>query len=138
MVRRQLDGVDGGEASAYLEKRGITRADHAASSESDLRRTPAGKLKAALKNLGEDKLIETAVLLIQPEEGGKDSYDRFRGRLMIPIRDQRGRVIGFGGRILGAGEPKYLNSPETVAVRQGPHALQHRPGRPGQPRRRSG
>ena len=50
-------------------------------------------------------------MLIQPEEGGKDSYDRFRGRLMIPIRDPRGRVIGFGGRILGDGEPKYLNSP---------------------------
>src|SRR5207342_569139 len=47
------------------------------------------------------------------------SYDRFRGRVMIPIRDQRGRVIGFGGRILGAGEPKYLNSPETVLFDKG-------------------
>ena len=63
-------------------------------------------------------------MLIQPEEGEKASYDRFRGRIMIPIRDARGRVIGFGGRILGAGEPKYLNSPDTVALRQGPHALQ--------------
>ena len=57
-------------------------------------------LKRALAQLGEDKLIETG-MLIRPEDGGKDSYDRFRGRLMIPIRDPRGRVIAFGGRILG-------------------------------------
>ncbi len=69
-------------------------------------------MKRALEKLGEDKLIETG-MLIQPEEGEKESYDRFRGRLMIPIRDPRGRVIGFGGRILGQGEPKYLNSPQT-------------------------
>ena len=77
-----------------------------------------GKLKAALKKLGEDKLIDCG-LLIQPEEGGKASYDRFRGRMMFPIRDARGRVIGFGGRILGAGEPKYLNSPDTVLFDKG-------------------
>ena len=58
-------------------------------------------------------------MLIQPEEGDKESYDRFRGRLMIPIRDPRGRVIGFGGRILGPGEPKYLNSPQTVLFDKG-------------------
>jgi DNA primase len=58
-------------------------------------------------------------MLIQPEEGEKESYDRFRGRLMIPIRDPRGRVIGFGGRILGEGEPKYLNSPQTVLFDKG-------------------
>ena len=46
-------------------------------------------------------------------------YDRFRGRLMIPIRDARGRVIAFGGRILGAGEPKYLNSPDTPLFDKG-------------------
>src|SRR5947209_5359128 len=58
-------------------------------------------------------------MLLQPEEAGKQSYDRFRGRLMIPIRDPRGRVIGFGGRILGEGEPKYLNSPQTVLFDKG-------------------
>ena len=58
-------------------------------------------------------------MLIQPEEDDKDSYDRFRGRLMIPIRDARGRVIAFGGRILGAGEPKYLNSPDTPLFDKG-------------------
>jgi DNA primase len=57
-------------------------------------------------------------MLIQPEEGG-DSYDRFRGRLMFPIRDPRGRVIAFGGRILGEGEPKYLNSPDTPLFDKG-------------------
>ena len=76
------------------------------------RPTTAPRSSARLRKLGEDKLIETG-MLIQPEEGEKDSYDRFRGRLMIPIRDPRGRVIGFGGRILGEGEPKYLNSPQT-------------------------
>src|SRR6478609_1955840 len=74
-------------------------------------------LKGPLGKLGEDKLIDTG-MLIQPEEGGKESYDRFRGRLMIPIRDPRGRVVGFGGRILGVGEPKYLNSPQTVLDRK--------------------
>ena len=76
------------------------------------------KLKAALAALGEDKLVETG-MLIQPEEADKESYDRFRGRLMFPIRDQRGRVIAFGGRILGEGEPKYLNSPETILFDKG-------------------
>ena len=58
-------------------------------------------------------------MLIKPEEAGKASYDRFRGRLMIPIRDARGRVIAFGGRILGEGEPKYLNSPDTPLFDKG-------------------
>jgi DNA primase len=75
-------------------------------------------LKRALGKLGEDKLVETG-MLIQPEEEGKASYDRFRGRLMFPIRDARGRVIAFGGRILGEGEPKYLNSPDTILFDKG-------------------
>ena len=58
-------------------------------------------------------------MLIQPDEGDKEPYDRFRGRLMIPIRDARGRVIAFGGRILGEGEPKYLNSPDTPLFDKG-------------------
>jgi DNA primase len=56
-------------------------------------------------------------MLIQPDDG--ETYDRFRGRLMIPIRDARGRVIAFGGRILGDGEPKYLNSPDTPLFDKG-------------------
>ena len=46
-------------------------------------------------------------------------YDRFRDRLMFPIRDSRGRVLAFGGRIIDAGEPKYLNSPETMLFHKG-------------------
>ncbi|MEO7680652.1 MAG: toprim domain-containing protein, partial [Sphingomonas sp.] len=61
-------------------------------------------------------LVE-AGLLIKVEE--KEPYDRFRGRLMIPIRDPRGRTIAFGGRVIGDGEPKYLNSPETPLFDKG-------------------
>lgn len=69
-----------------------------------------------LNHLGKDdqqqKLLEESGLLIHNEE--RDSrYDRFRNRIMFPIRDQRGRTIGFGGRVLGDDKPKYLNSPET-------------------------
>jgi len=48
------------------------------------------------------------------KEGGRRFYDRFRGRIMLPIKDPRGRVIGFSGRVLGDGQPKYMNSPETT------------------------
>lgn len=56
-------------------------------------------------------------LLIEKDAGG--SYDRFRDRIMFPIRDARGRVIGFGGRVLGDDTPKYLNSPETPVFHKG-------------------
>ena len=49
----------------------------------------------------------------------KKQYDRFRRRIMFPIRDQRGRTIGFGGRVLDDGTPKYLNSPETPVFHKG-------------------
>jgi DNA primase len=52
-------------------------------------------------------------------EGGAGFYDRFRDRLMFPIRDSRGRVIGFGGRVIDQGEPKYLNSPESPLFHKG-------------------
>ena len=63
------------------------------------------------------KALETAGLVITGE-GGK-RYDRFRGRIMFPIHDGRGQVIGFGGRVLDEGEPKYLNSPETPIFAKG-------------------
>ena len=121
----QLGGIDGGEARAYMQKRGITPATAQAFGfgySPDSR----GKLKGALKDFGEPMLVE-AGLLIDPDaleqDSGKgrkrDSYDRFRGRLMLPIRDIRGRTIAFGGRILGAGEPKYLNSPDTPLFDKG-------------------
>ncbi|MCU8015626.1 DNA primase [Shewanella sp. SM72] len=64
----------------------------------------------------QDKLL-TAGMLISNDSGKR--YDRFRDRLMFPIRDRRGRVIGFGGRVLGDGTPKYLNSPETPIFHKG-------------------
>ena len=59
-----------------------------------------------------------AGLLIENAETGK-RYDRFRDRVMFPIRDSRGRIIAFGGRVLGDDKPKYLNSPETPVFHNG-------------------
>jgi len=113
----QLNGLAGASAREYLKSRGID-AEVAQRFGLGLAPDNGTALKRALGKLGEDKLIDTG-MLIQPEEGGRESYDRFRGRLMIPIRDPRGRVIGFGGRILGEGEPKYLNSPQTALFDKG-------------------
>jgi DNA primase len=63
------------------------------------------------------KLMETGLIIAR--EKGDGHYDRFRDRLMFPIRDARGRVIAFGGRIIDQGEPKYLNSPETPLFHKG-------------------
>jgi DNA primase len=118
----QLNGLAGAGARDYLRRRGI---DAATVQRFGLGLAPDSRnaLKRALEKLGEDKLVETG-MLIQPEadesgQRGKESYDRFRGRLMFPVRDPRGRVIAFGGRILGDGEPKYLNSPDTPLFDKG-------------------
>ena len=113
----QLNGIAGAEARDYLKNPQID-AEVAQRFRLGFAPDKRNGLKRALEKLGEDKLVETG-MLIQPEEGSKESYDRFRGRLMIPIRDPRGRVIGFGGRIIGEGEPKYLNSPQTVLFDKG-------------------
>ncbi|HEY4747226.1 MAG TPA: DNA primase, partial [Steroidobacteraceae bacterium] len=67
--------------------------------------------------------LADAGLIVERERGqirdGERHYDRFRDRIMFPIRDARGRVIAFGGRIIDAGEPKYLNSPETLLFHKG-------------------
>jgi DNA primase len=112
----QLQGVGGAEARDYLKGRGI---DPALAERFGIGFAPDGrtKLKNALASIGEEPLVETG-MLIKPDDGGA-AYDRFRGRLMIPIRDARGRVIGFGGRIMGQGEPKYLNSPDTPLFDKG-------------------
>ncbi|MEO6247105.1 MAG: DNA primase [Sphingomicrobium sp.] len=111
-----LASSEGEGARAYLKQRGI---DPAVTARFGIGVAPnaRGRLKAALNSFGEERLVESG-MLIKPDED-KDSYDRFRGRLMIPIRDARGRVIAFGGRILGDGEPKYLNSPETPLFDKG-------------------
>lgn len=64
-------------------------------------------------------LLEAAGLIIQQDEGQKRRYDRFRARIMFPIRDVKGQIIGFGGRALGDVQPKYLNSPETDVFHKG-------------------
>jgi DNA primase len=73
-------------------------------------------LRDAVSDYGDPKLVEAGLVLVGDE--GK-RYDRFRGRVMFPIRNRRGAVIGFGARILGVGEPKYLNSPETPLFHKG-------------------
>ena len=104
-------------AVAYLKDRGI---DGATAKRFGLGYAPAG-WSNVLDKFGPSKeaierLLATG-LIIRRDDGGH--YDRFRERLMFPIRDARGRTIGFGGRVLGKGEPKYLNSPETVLFHKG-------------------
>jgi DNA primase len=110
-------------AQAYVERRGLERATleqfgigYAPNSWNEvLRRFGTGETeRRALFELG---------LIIERDRGqirdGDRHYDRFRDRIMFPIRDVRGRVIAFGGRILDQGEPKYLNSPETALFHKG-------------------
>ena len=73
-------------------------------------------LKGAVEDYTAAALVECG-LVIDNDEGKR--YDRFRDRVMFPIQDQRSNVIGFGGRIIGKGEPKYLNSPETPLFEKG-------------------
>lgn len=74
-------------------------------------------LRAYLEGKGGDLLVaEELGLVIRGERG---LYDRFRNRVIFPIEDYRGRILGFGGRILGEGEPKYLNSPDSPIYRKG-------------------
>ncbi|WP_265562863.1 DNA primase [Sphingomicrobium arenosum] len=113
----QLGGIEGAGARAYLEKRGLTP-DLIKRFRLGFAPDDRGRLKRALDRFGLPKLVDSG-MVIAPDEPGREPYDRFRGRLMIPIRDARGRVIAFGGRILGDGQPKYLNSPETPLFDKG-------------------
>jgi DNA primase len=79
---------------------------------------------ALLKRFGgnperERQLLEAGLVIERSGKGESGCYDRFRDRIMFPIRDARGRPIAFGGRIIDAGEPKYLNSPETPLFHKG-------------------
>ncbi|MGV7121740.1 DNA primase [Sphingopyxis sp. 550A] len=112
---QQLGSSNGAPARDYLKKRGISDATRAAFGFG-LAPDSRSALKEALKKFPTAMLVESG-MLISVED--KEPYDRFRGRLMIPIRDARGRVIAFGGRILGDGEPKYLNSPDTPLFDKG-------------------
>mgnify|MGYP004713301059 CR=1 FL=1 len=104
-------------AQNYLATRGLSQEviDHFA-----IGYAPAG-WDNVLKRFGQQKddresLMEAGMLV--SNDSGR-TYDRFRDRVMFPIRDKRGRVIGFGGRVLGNDTPKYLNSPETPIFHKG-------------------
>jgi len=113
-----LASPEGEQARAYLATRGF---DAHTVARFGFGYAPEGRqaLKGALTQFPEEKLVE-AGLRISIED--KDPYDRFRGRLMLPIEDARGRVIAFGGRILDKSKtdaPKYLNSPDTPLFDKG-------------------
>ena len=120
--RSQLKSESGQEALAYLrDQRGL--------SEATLETFELGyapdQWDGLLKHLQHveglsPELLESAGLVV-PRKGGKGFYDRFRGRVIVPIRDRQGRVIGFGGRSLDGSDPKYLNSPETEVFEKGKH-----------------
>jgi DNA primase len=114
----RLDSPQGAEAAAYLAKRGL---DRTTILRFGLGYAPGDRtaLKRALQaeGYGEPCAIE-AGLLVQPEDGGP-SFDRFRHRVMFPIHDRRGRIVGFGGRALGEARAKYLNTPDTPLFHKG-------------------
>lgn len=115
----QLGEREGAEARKYVEKRKL---DPAMIAEFRLGYAPDAwdRLSCDAKRAGfPEALIVKAGLAIRRESGG--IYDRFRHRLIFPIEDARGRVIGFGGRSLDGSEPKYLNSPETPLFQKGRH-----------------
>jgi len=105
------------EAVEYLKNRGI---DGPTAKRFGIGYAPDGWSNVLDKFGKSDEAAERllATGLIIRKDNGKH-YDRFRDRLMFPIRDARGRTIGFGGRVMGDGEPKYLNSPETVLFHKG-------------------
>jgi DNA primase len=108
---------DAARAVDYLKGRGITGEIAKAF---ELGFAPDG-WDNLLRALGADaarrETLVTAGLAVKKDGGGH--YDRFRARVMFPIHDHRGRIVGFGGRVIGAGEPKYLNSPETPLFHKG-------------------
>lgn len=106
-----LQGPEGAKATAYLDGRRVVPGVR---KKFGLGYSPGGgALKNHLNGLGyDDKLLEDAGLILESKTG-KGYFDRFWGRLMFPIFDVTGKVIGFGGRVIDEGEPKYLNSPET-------------------------
>ncbi|HEU5303791.1 MAG TPA: CHC2 zinc finger domain-containing protein, partial [Gemmatimonadales bacterium] len=114
--RQLLEQPEAKVAREYLEGRDIPIETAALQG---LGYAPPGKaFLAAMASLGIDEQILLRAGLTAQREDGTVS-PRFRGRLLFPIHDLRGRPIGFGGRLLGPGEPKYLNSPETEIFHKG-------------------
>jgi DNA primase len=110
--RRQLKGS--AVAIEYLKSRGLTGATAARFALGYAPDDWQG-LKSAFDSYEDARLVEAGLVI----DGDGKRYDRFRGRVMFPIRDRRGAVIGFGARVLDATLPKYLNSPETPLFRKG-------------------
>ncbi|MBW9430215.1 DNA primase [Atlantibacter hermannii] len=105
------------DAREYLSRRGLS-AD--VISRFAIGYAPPGWDNVLKRFGGNDENRQSLIdagMLVTNDKGR--SYDRFRERVMFPIRDKRGRVIGFGGRVLGDGQPKYLNSPETDIFHKG-------------------
>jgi DNA primase len=115
--------ADSARGRDYVKARGID----AATTAKFALGYAADSWDAILKRFGahEDErlpLLQAGLIIERDTRGGERAagyYDRFRDRLMFPIRDSRGRILAFGGRIIDAGEPKYLNSPETPLFHKG-------------------
>ena len=116
--RQKLRSEEAKEAVKYLKTRGLTGKVAAQFGIGFAPRGWDNLIKAVATNDEKTKLLkDSGMLVIKPEE--KKQYDRFRHRIMFPIRDQRGRTLGFGGRVLDDSTPKYLNSPETPVFHKG-------------------
>jgi DNA primase len=115
--------ADNSRARSYVDRRGIDAATCAKFALG----FAADSWNALLNRFGTDederrRLLQVGLIIERDTRGGQAQtgfYDRFRDRLMFPIRDSRGRVLAFGGRIIDQGEPKYLNSPETPLFHKG-------------------
>lgn len=108
------------QAIAYLKKRGLT-GEIAARFGLGFSPDAWDGLRSVFTDYNIPALVEAGLVIDKSEEegGGRKRYDRFRDRVMFPIRNTKGQVIGFGGRIMEQGEPKYLNSPETPLFQKG-------------------
>ncbi|MEA3247137.1 MAG: DNA primase, partial [Gemmatimonadota bacterium] len=112
------DGTGGKAARDYLARRNVSRAT---ADKFALGFAPPeiGLMRGYLNGLGytDERLLEAG--LVARREESEEPRPRFRDRLMFPITDTAGHVVGFGGRLLGPGEPKYLNSPESTVFSKG-------------------
>jgi len=126
--RLQLQTAAAGPARDYLQRRGLSEE---AQARWEIGYAPdRGGILSQLtsKGVAQDKVI-AAGLAAESDRGGAP-YDRFRGRIMFPIRDARGRAIGFGGRAMDPNHPaKYYNSPETALFDKGRSLFNHAPAR---------
>jgi DNA primase len=116
-----LERPEGRAARDYLKKRGISHETEEAFRVGYALPSWDGLMKMLVQAGWPSELLERAGLVIRRDSTGKGFYDRFRHRLIFPITDLEGRVIGFGGRALDDAQPKYLNSPETPIYSKGRH-----------------